>query len=153
MIYQFGPEWIKKVKKYDYFSLIPKWTFFAPSPGKTDYHLYYRDITHDGDISEWTVAISPQDRSLVTAVWNPQKRVRKAQSDMVHSLIRLPDEQKENIYYIYFSMPYLLLLNAVTSIPCGPGVKSRQFKVMETSGFNARFKPRMIIQSGVHDVG
>ena len=153
VIYQFNPRWFEKVKRYDHFHLIPKWTFFAPSPGNTDYHLYYRDITHDGEISEWTVAISPHDRGLFSAVWNPQKRVRKAQSDMVHSLVRLPDEQKDNIYLIYSSLPYLLLLNMVTNMPCGPSVKSRQFMVMESSGFNPRFKTRLLIQSGVHDVG
>jgi hypothetical protein len=153
VINQFDPRGFDKVKKYDYFSLIPKWTFFAPNPGSTDYHLLYRDITHDGEICQWTVAISPDDRGLLSAFWNPQKRVRKAQADMVRSLIRLPDEQKDNIYFIYFTLPYLLLLNMVTNMPCEPNVKSRQFMVMETSGFNRRFAPRLLIQSGVHDVG
>jgi hypothetical protein len=153
IINQFDPGWFRKIKKYDYFSLIPKWTFFAPQPGSTDYHLYYRDIMDNGEICEWTVAISPEKRSLVTAIWNPRKRVRKAQSDIVRSLIRLPDEKKDNIYFIYFTLPYLLLLNMVTNMPCGPKVRSRQFMIMETSGFNGRFQPRQIIRSGVHDVG
>lgn len=153
VINQFGPKWMNKVKKYDYFSLIPKWTFFAPNPGSTDYHLLYRDILDDGEICKWTPVISPDNRSLVTAIWNPQKRVRKAQADIVRALIRLPDEKKDNIYFIYFTLPYLLLLNTVTNMPCGPNVRSRQFMVMETSGFNGRFQPRQIIRSGVHDVG
>jgi hypothetical protein len=153
VINQFGPKWMNKVKKYDYFSLIPKWTFFAPNPGSTDYHLLYRDILDDGEICKWTPVISPDNRSLVTAIWNPQKRVRKAQADIVRALIRLPDEKKDSINFIYFTLPYLLLLNTVTNIPCEPNVKSRQFMVMETSGFNRRFKPRLLIQSGVHDVG
>lgn len=152
VINQFDPQWFNKIRAYDHLSMIPKWTFFAPNPGSTDYHLYYRDITHDGEILGWNILITPGDRSLLNALWNPEKRVKKAQADMVRSLIRLPDEIKDNIYVIYFTLPYLLLLNTVTNVPCEPTVKSRQFMVVETFGFHTTFKPRLLIQSGVHDV-
>src|SRR5579863_3705743 len=39
--------------RLDLFAMIPLWTFFAPKPGKRDYHLLYRDRDEPGTLTEW----------------------------------------------------------------------------------------------------
>src|SRR5690348_12432463 len=47
---QFGFAWFDKITRHDHFSLLPLWTFFAPNPGQSDYHLIYRDRKTDGSL-------------------------------------------------------------------------------------------------------
>src|ERR1700761_7210103 len=77
------PDWIRR---YDRFRLLSRWTFFAPHPGMNDYHIVARDIGEDGKpCTEW-FEISLPSRTVLGAVWNPQKRQRKVLCDYVRSL-------------------------------------------------------------------
>lgn len=51
---QFRFSWFQRFRQYDSFSLLPIWSFFAPNPGQSDYHLVFRDRQHDGSHSEWS---------------------------------------------------------------------------------------------------
>ena len=78
------------VRRWDWFNLIPTWTFFAPRPAWTDYYLLYRDKLTDGRLTPWTEVILIQDRRWWHFLWNPAKHERKALVDMVRMLARHP---------------------------------------------------------------
>ena len=62
----------------DIFSLIPNWSFFAPRPGTSDYHLVFRDSDESGEWSRWREIPLNEKRTLWGAIWNPQKRLTRS---------------------------------------------------------------------------
>ena len=82
-----APDWVKSASGWfqslDTFSLIPSWNFFAPNPGTTDYHLFYRDKLESDELSVWREIPIEKEPSLLKAIWNPHKRKSKVLSDVV----------------------------------------------------------------------
>src|SRR6516165_3344166 len=70
-------KWVARWKYRDVCGIIPLWTFFAPNPGMTDYHLMWRDRYADHSCSPWHEVVAPS-ASWLKAIWNPHKRSRKA---------------------------------------------------------------------------
>ena len=62
----------------DVFALIPRWMFFSPSFSSSDYHLLYREALCDGTLTQWREIPLAARRSLLSAVWNPERRHRYA---------------------------------------------------------------------------
>lgn len=141
------PTWLRAL---DIFGLIPVWTFFAPNPGMTDYYLLYRDCLLDGSFDNWRkVELKPSENGLRLAIWNPAKRKQKAFSDMVSALIRLANERK--VEALIVTVPYILILNFITSRPHSLGANSTQFMVMEHGGFSRDpERSRVLMMSGIH---
>jgi hypothetical protein len=141
------PMWIKAV---DVFGLIPIWTFFAPNPGVTDYYLLYRDRLPDGSLDNWRkVELKPSENGFRVALWNPMKRKQKALSDMTGALIRLAKHRKSERLIV--TVPYLLILNFITSRPHSLGTTGTQFMVLEHSGFSGEpERSRVLMMSGIH---
>src|SRR5580704_14833532 len=69
----------ERVRRLDIFHLVPRWTFLAPNPGISDYHLVYRVRRHAGDRDAWQEIHWTIDRTWFSCVWNPTKRRRKLQ--------------------------------------------------------------------------
>src|SRR3954470_12564692 len=80
---QFRFRWFDRVRRRDRLYLLPAWTFFAPNPGRSDYHLVYRDRRRDGSLTDWREVPLGAPRRPYSCVWNPRKRARKALSDIV----------------------------------------------------------------------
>jgi hypothetical protein len=141
------PNWLKAV---DVFGLIPVWTFFAPNPGMTDYYLLYRDRLPDGSFDNWRrVELRPWENSVRFALWNPTKRKQKALSDMVSALIRLAKDGKAEGLIV--TVPYILILNFITSRLHSLGTDGTQFMVLEHGGFSGDpERSRVLVMSGVH---
>jgi hypothetical protein len=141
------PMWLRAV---DVFGLIPVWTFFAPNPGMTDYYLLYRDRLLDGSFDNWRkLELKPSENSFRLALWNPTKRKQKALSDMVSTLIRLASHRKSEALIV--TVPYILILNFITSRPHSLGTNGTQFMVLEHSGFSgAPERSRVLVMSGIH---
>jgi hypothetical protein len=149
---QFQFEWFEKIKNADHFALLPLWTFFAPNPGQTDYHLVYRDRRADGSITEWMELAITESRKFHSFVWNPEKRSKKVISDVVATLMESirhvpPDEAG---FAIMLSLPYLVLLNVVSNLAATPGATHRQFVIAETAGFKRTEDPRLVLKSDFH---
>src|ERR1051326_1455357 len=70
-------KWFELIRQFDYFSLLPFWTFFAPNPGQTDYHLTFRDKLADGLMTEWKEIEIGAPRYWYCFIWNPEKRSKK----------------------------------------------------------------------------
>lgn len=131
--------------------LIPSWAFFAPQPARKDYTLLYRELYDSGDLSSWyEVSPSVHQRSILTALWNPESRPKKALSDAISYLIRLARKQGTEHQSLIISIPYLLLLNRISQIPHGPGVSRRQFLVVSYS--RTAPEPEIVFLSYMHDV-
>lgn len=140
------PAWLKSL---DIFGLIPIWTFFAPNPGMTDYHLLYRDRLPDGTLGQWKEVRLQTRTGTLSAVWGPDRRRNKTLSDLVSATIQLARTNGQK--GIPVSIPYLLLLNYITSLPHSLAADSTQFMVMEHEGYHESPDPsRVLMLSGMH---
>lgn len=147
---QFGFTWFDKITRHDHFALLPLWTFFAPNPGQSDYHLVYRDRKTDGSVTEWHEIEMTERRKPFGFIWNPEKRSKKVLSDVVTSIVSSIPTANESDQVIMLSIPYLILLNVVTHIDGEGQGTYRQFVLVETFGFNPTSEPRLVLRSDFH---
>ena len=147
---QFGFAWFDKITRHDHFALLPLWTFFAPNPGQSDYHLIYRDRNTDGSVTEWRELEMTETRKPFGFVWNPEKRGKKVLSDVVYSIAGSIPGANESDHVIMLSIPYLILLNVVSHVDAEDHATYRQFVLVETFGFNPTSEPRVVLRSDFH---
>ena len=149
---QFDYPWVQALKAYDFFDLLPKWTFFAPNPGTSDYHLLYRGMDVAGGLSPFKEISLLSRKHLVAAFWNPGQRRKKVLSDLVMDLHRLcwSDSVDEN--NIKTTLSYVAILNFLTSIPKQAHIKSVQFAILTSEGFEGSDNPKLVICSEFHNV-
>lgn len=119
------------VRNFDFFGLVPKWNFFAPTPGVNNLYLLYRLQYEDGTIGEWKALFElDQFRSHWTFIWNPNRRLKKTLFDLIATLIMEDASSEEKQARLKMSIPYLLILNHLstykTEASCGV-----QFLIME----------------------
>ena len=139
------------INDIDYFSLIPSWTFFAPEPGVTHYHLLTRIKLKPGDFTPLAVELITENRTTTHAIWNPEKRKHKILIDIVQVLARLiiiEDNQD-----LFLTTPYLLVLNYISQIhKIQYRGKHIQFVIVETKGFQPAEEPNIIFLSDFHEL-
>jgi hypothetical protein len=87
-VYQYRPM-ARAIAPYDFFRILPTWTFFAPRPVNYDYHLLVRDEFASGGLGDWQEIDAVQARSWITSFWHPGKRHRKIISDAAQMIKRL----------------------------------------------------------------
>ncbi|MFD2583467.1 hypothetical protein ACFSR6_13295 [Pedobacter vanadiisoli] len=141
--------------KIDLFNLIPLWTFFAPHPGKRDYHLLFRDKVTETDYSEWQEMEITEERTFWSWLWNPEKRDKKILSDVVQSLVSsIPSyrEKTGNLNLLMFSTPYIIVLHAVSQYKKRSQNCYRQFMLAESSGYQKETQPALILLSVFHQI-
>lgn len=138
-------DWIRSV---DVWKLIPRWTFFAPQPGRSDIHLVYRDWSARGEAGPWKEIYPIVERPLRTALWNPDKRRRKAIVDLSVALLRTAHQTASADAAL--TVPYLAFLNVVSNIPTRPDTHSRQFALVSTDGPRFGSRPRVLACSQRH---
>jgi len=139
----------------DKLGLVPIWTFFAPRPGTTDYHILYRDKTTDENVGEWTEISLLENRSWADSLWNPQKRAKKVLSDIIQSLVvtlgHYPKEEDRN--HIMYSFAYIMVLHLVTQQESNIQQPAfRQFVLAESSGYLEEHDPGFILISRFHEL-
>ncbi|MGY0035927.1 hypothetical protein [Pedobacter sp. NJ-S-72] len=95
-----------------------------------------------------------EERSLWSWCWNPDKRDKKILADVIQSLISsIPYYKSEKGYdLLMFSMPYLIVLHAVSHCQCKAGTAQRQFMLAETSGYLKETAPSVILLSVFHQI-
>jgi hypothetical protein len=137
------------------FGLIPGWTFFAPTPGTTDYRFVFRDVLPDG-YSDWREVQWCRPRRLLDAVWHPQRHRAKLIVDSISALMATVREMKrleldmETGWMI--SVPYMALLNVAVSMPrASPDATARQFAIIEQKPTEPLANPRVLVCSPSHD--
>jgi hypothetical protein len=141
---------VAPLKAHDIFSLIPNWSFFAPRPGTSDYHLLFRDSDSSAEWGGWHEIPLADTRTLWGAIWNPEKRKTKALSDVVRGLVRLAQDRKLRDFSL--TLPYLSILNFVSSIPRSTPCVQTQFMILKSEGFFADQDPQFLFMSNMHNV-
>lgn len=135
---QFESRLARRIRRKDIFGLIPTWTFFAPNPGTSDYHLIYRDFENEV-LGAWKEIPFVFGRTWYNWLWNPLKRRSKVLSDCVSSIgrsIRDSDQDQAKIAAgLPLTVPYMLLLNSVIQKDDANIARSfdllRQFAIVE----------------------
>ncbi len=145
--------WYRCIRKYDYFSLVPLWTFFAPNPGRSDYRLVYREKRADGTVSEWREIPVIEPRKPHSFIWNPEKRSKKVLGDIVSSCaMSVPVERRFDARPVMLTLSYLIVLSAVCHHAPTTGVTQRQFLIVETFGFRRSATPNILLCSEFHPI-
>lgn len=135
-------------RRMDYFSLLPRWSFFAPNPGVTDYHLLYRDKDQENECGRWRELPIASKRTLLGAIWNPKKRSKKALSDAVQTIVRSSNTLKPSEFKT--SICYIALVNFIASLPRKTDGRATQFMIMESYGHYPDKGPKMLFRSEFH---
>jgi hypothetical protein len=144
----------RMLRRHDHFSLIPRWTFFAPRPGRTDYHLMVQLFSSGEEDQPWCEQPLASCRTMTGAVWNPEKRNRKALADLVRSMVRVSaNMDRENRWQIQYSVPYIALLNYLSSLAAAQGSSHLRFMILESEGFYFEREPWPVFLSARHVVG
>lgn len=149
------------LRRYDVLQLLPIWTFFAPNPGSSDYHVIVRDRRSDGTISEWRDAMPIPAQTATSWVWNPMKRRQKVLVDAVASIAEMCAPTGDRALQphllrraLMVSSPYLVLLNMVVNCAeHASGTLATQFAVVERVGFGQEARPTVMFRSPFHGLG
>lgn len=141
----------QRIRAFDHLGIIPLWTFFAPNPGKQDYHLLYRDKLHSGVLSDWVEVDLQEERYVYSCFWNPDKRDKKVLSDVVQNLISLHGSPQADHRSLPASLPYLTVLKLVcTQQRIRTESTYRQFMLAGSFGYNSDKAPEFIMLSLFH---
>jgi len=144
------------LEKLDLLHILPGWTFFAPNPGTSDYHLLYRVKNKNGDVSPFTSVKLKNQRQLLNAIWNPNKRAQKALTDFVQEIRMLvyldhPEDPDHNL--LRLSLSYIATLHYCTALGRQiPGTESVQFMIIESYGYITSQEPQLLLNSDFHQV-
>lgn len=148
--FQFDYPRLRRWSYRDCFGLLPLWTFFAPSPGQTDYHLLYRDQIGDNEASQWSEIPLTEPRKVYSGFWNPEKRSKKVLSDVVQMLIEYSSALHGTPRDLVLSTPYVLVLNVVMSEPKSMDARRRMFVIAQSHGFLHTAEPQPVVRSALH---
>lgn len=148
IIHQFRFKWWHTFARFDVFNLLPRWTFFAPNPGRTDLHLVFRSLT-DSHPGPW-IEVKSTRFNAWRWVWNPTRYSNKVISDLVNNLHQIMYANKNYPRAIIFSGPYISLLNIVMHQPVPDKTAThRQYAIVATQGFQ---EDRMIVIKYISEI-
>lgn len=146
---QFHPSpWVRWVQARDALTLIPDWSFFAPEPIAGDLQILYRDLLFDGQLTPWK-EVTFHNASLLRAIWNPEKRRRKT-SVTTATLLLQQVARHPNRRELFVSLPYLVTLMQVMTMPCSNASASRQFLIVHTFGSHTSQEAQLLFLSPLH---
>ena len=142
------PRYKAPIRRLDPLYLIPEYSFFAPTPATGDFSVLYRDRDGDGEMGDWHELPLGGTRSILNALWNPDRRTRKATFDVCTDLAKyiLADAPLE----VQVSVPYLVLLNHVSTLPRLEQGDATQFLIMMSHGVEAEEEPEVMYLSAIH---
>lgn len=142
----------RKVTAHDRFMLLPRWTFFAPNPGRTDPHLVFRDC-RDCEPGPWReIGWAPPNRWLWW-LWNPGRYPRKAVSDLAAAVMTgAAAATGSDARLATLSPAYIALLQCVMAQPGAVSGGLRQFALVHSRTFAAQRPLQVAFVSEWHRV-
>ena len=150
VIHQFRLPWWQRIASRDRLILLPRWTFFAPNPGRHDLHLVYRDWTN-GQPGGWVELAIPEDNPRWRWIWHPSRFPSKGQSDLLNGLFQSIRTCRAEPELVMLSGAYISLLQWVMAQPGVTGEDSkRQFAIVATQGFSQDRSLQVRYISGMH---
>lgn len=139
------------IERADIFNIVPRWSFFSPDPGASNYHFVYRSL-HDADrVGPWTeLTLSPRGR--LYALFNPRQRYREVLIELFQ-LVALAGSDTA-IERIQFVSPYIILLELARKRLEGSlsAPAFYQFALVETRGPSGASEPLVRFYSLAHPV-
>ncbi len=142
--------WEALVARYDRWTFLPYWAFFAPNPGYAGIHLIYRDRASEG-YSAWQELVLPESGRW-RWLWHPERFQHKALHDLFNGLHRTLLRFK-NPSALELTTSNLALLSWAMAQPAlKPQPITRQFSLIETTGFGEarRLRPLFISREYAH---
>jgi hypothetical protein len=137
-----------QIRSYDFFSLVPSWTFFAPNPGTVDYRIVCKITKPDHYVQHHLINTIVLRNNLIYSIWNPNKRRQKVLVDVVQSFVRFPVKHSS---YLPITVPYLLLFNFLANIFANePKGSQLQFLIYESRGVDSLRDQEVIFVSDCH---
>lgn len=137
------------IRLWDLFTLVPEWRFFAPNPVQGDYYLLYRDQLADGTVTGWSEVRLGQKRRWWNVAWNPGKRASKA---LVDAIVELSGEAKTSPAVLVGSIPYLALLNYISSLKRFSSPAFTQFTILHALSSGEDREPKLVFASDLHSL-
>jgi hypothetical protein len=134
-------------RSHDLFGLIPGWGFFAPNPGRFDFHLLYRDELPVGTVTNWREIPVTGGRRWHDWLWNPERRLKKVLFDAFTSLSQVEKFGAD----AQLSVPYLLLLSYVSCYPRVYQCQKTQFLLMISLPSEPEREPVELVMSERHE--
>lgn len=146
-----------RIKSRDYLSLIPLWTFFAPTPGTHDHEVLFRDRLVDGRTTAWR-QVSAIEVPWLCGLWNPGKRTKKAHLDLTvflaqHAILAMNSKEEGAAKSVFVSLPYIGIATRVGSAPRGPLTAQRQFMVAMSNGYQHPVEAEIVFISPFFSLG
>jgi hypothetical protein len=142
--------WIKPIKRFDRFGLLPDWALFAPAPMLSDYRLLYRDMVATHTVTAWKEIDFRNHSALQRAVWHPERRIQKGLNAAAGSLVRRTIDPGRFERRRLLELPYILILNYVEQQPRDFRAIRRQFILARTDGAGSDRSPRIAFVSAFH---
>jgi len=129
--------------RFDLFSLVPRWTFFAPKPIRHDYLVLYRDTGADGTPGPWRDNPYGRKGSWGELVFNPKGRCFRVVYIFILQALRakgrgLPEQD-----------PFWLgLIEVIRSWPGEDLSGDREAVIMRSQGVLADAPPQAVMTTG-----
>ncbi len=149
-IHQCRFRWWSRVTRFDVFNLLPRWSFFAPNPGRHDFHVVYRDWI-DEENGPWTEFAATTLETRSRWLWNPSRYPNKAISDLTNGLYRALQSNDGEPRAVLLSSSYISLLHVVMAQPSVIlKANRRQFAILRTHDFGSNRQIEVAFVSEVH---
>ncbi len=130
------------------FHLIPNYRFFAPVPIRRDYHLEYRSLMPSLRVTKWSRVQLFSERTTLSVIWYPDKRLRKSFNTYVKRIIRVMAVSKTKS--ASKSVSYLHLVNFLLGKDEIKNSAGFQFRIVTLQTFDETSRPRLILTSDWH---
>jgi hypothetical protein len=149
-IHQFRFPWWSRISRFDALNLLPRWSFFAPNPGRHDFHVVYRDWVDDQP-GPWMQLAATNVDTRWRWLWNPSRYTNKAISDLANGLYQARQLSAEEPWTVMLSSSYISLLHMVMAQPPTTlETYRRQFAIVRTHGFGTGRQLEIAFASEVH---
>ncbi|GAA2173933.1 hypothetical protein GCM10009784_10200 [Arthrobacter parietis] len=148
LLAQFPNDAFSRMKSHDFFSLVPSWRFFAPTPARSDYHLFCRGV-NDEELSGWVDVHQVGQRRPLQLIWHPEHRTEKGMFDVMADLLRaFPYVDGESIHKL---SAYRVLEDYVLSKAESASEIERfdryQFCIVGSGGYDETIRPSVLFVS------
>lgn len=132
VVVQFDITYKSALSRFDILGLLPRWTFFAPTPAHTDIRLLVRFGNSSGLTpwnELWLSSRVDESRTYVRGLFNPYRRIEKYLSDFRNVLM----EPKISPPQVRMSSEYITLLALSELAARSLGAETVQFMLAETN--------------------
>jgi len=130
-------------------AIVPNWRFFGPKPLMDDFYLLYRTASRTGVVSDWREIVLSRRGSWFAMIWNPERRLKKAQFDMIVSLARHTADHPDSVL---LSVPYVSLLTVAEREARASDAERVQFSVFLRSVSNPHEAIDLLFASDFHPI-